>query len=559
MSVAAPEFDNLWRWDGWTTADETANEGAVDSEGNLIMVGSTGFESETDPYDDTFADAESGDFAAVKLSSSGEVVWTWTASSTDGQVDSFLSVDTDSNNDVFMGGYTQGYWEDSNPLNVRHMAVVKLSASGEELWRYQESPSDTYSTTPSGDIWHASASVVAVAVDGDDNVLLVGQTFGSLVPGEGSNQDSDAFVSKLDGTDGSEIWTMQEGDASSFDSFVGVRVDSAGDIVAVGIAGDEDAINFVVLKLSGLDGTVLWEHSPLTSLTHDVPRSVDVDAQGDVYVCGGFDTQNLQGSVAETPVVLKLSGATGDVIWTYEGTATSRAIFLAVAVDPVTGWVVGAGATEGTWVTGAASGDYDFAAVLLDGDGNELSRYQDGTVEFDYFTFASFDSTGGLFLGGSWLNVDQTEFVAIKFAPFEVAEPTLAPSPQPTASPLAASSASMDATLAPLASDPLLPASPAPIVGNLSSDPTPSPTPGSRGGVPTPAPTSAVAAAAVLAEWEIGAIAGGGVLLLLLLGLCEYRQGIQSLVKSVLLDLPSTVDLDHDRPSVTSVVGSSSS
>ena len=510
MSMAAPEFDELWRWAGWTTANESANGGAVDSDGNVIMVGVKGIEIEYNDDTTTFNDAESGDFAAVKLSSSGEVLWTWTDSSSDGEADILVAVDTDSNNAVIMGGYTHGYWEESNLNNVRHMAVVKLSSAGEELWRYQDSPSDLTSTSTTslgGFLYMSSASVLGVAVDGDDNVILAGQTIGALVPGEGSNQDSDAFVAKLGGADGSEIWTIQEGDSSSFDDLKRIKVDSAGDVIAVGIGGDRDAINFFVLKLSGLDGSVLWEHSPDTSFTHDVSESLDVDAQGDVYVCGGYDAQNLQGVFAETPVILKLNGATGDIIWTYEGVATSRAMFYDVAVDPVTGWVVGAGQTEGTWVTGAAAGGYDLAAVLLDGDGEELSRYQDGTDEDDSFAFAGFDSAGALFLGGSGLNAGQEEFVAIKFANFESAGSTLPPSPAP-----------VDATLAPLASATLMPASPPPAR-------TPSPSAVGRGGVPTlapsPAPTSEVAAAAVLAEWEIGAIAGGGAFLFLLLGLCE--------------------------------------
>ncbi|CAN0458363.1 unnamed protein product, partial [Ectocarpus fasciculatus] len=128
----------------------------------------------------------------------------------------------------------------------------------------------------------------------------------------------DFFVIKLDGTDGSEIWTVQGGESTSYDNLVDVKVDSAGDLVAVGKGGDEDAINVVVVKFSGTDGAILWEYSPVTSFTHDVPHSVDVDTQDDVYIAGGFDALNLQGTLSETPVVLKLDGATGDVVWTYE-------------------------------------------------------------------------------------------------------------------------------------------------------------------------------------------------------------------------------------------------
>ncbi|CAM9101347.1 unnamed protein product [Ectocarpus sp. 6 AP-2014] len=426
MSAGTPEFDEVWRWDGWTTLDEHTNDGAVDLGGNVVLVGTQGYAAAEYTIDDTFEDAYSGDFAAVKLEgASGEVLWTWTASSLGSEADTFLAVDTDSNNDIVMGGRTEGYWSSSNPDTTPHIAVVKLDGgTGDEIWRYQEHPPDSY-TSWGVYFYYGLGSVSGVAVDGDDNCLLVGQTYGSLVYGEGDPGDSDFFVIKLDGTDGSEIWTVQGGESASYDSLNHVKVDSAGDLIAVGIGGDEDAVNVVVVKFSGTDGAVLWEYSPVTSFTHDVPESVDVDTQDDVYIAGGYDALNLQGTLAETPVVLKLDGATGDVVWTYEGVATSSAGFQSVAVDLTTGWVVGAGWTTGTWVTGAAQGGYDFAAVVLDEvTGDELGRYQDGTTDDDYLSFAGFDSVGGLILGGSWTDTGGNEFVAIKFAPWNSSYPT---------------------------------------------------------------------------------------------------------------------------------------
>lgn len=418
MSVTEElEFDEVWRWDGWTTADESINDGAVDLDGNLILVGSQGSTSvSANPYDDTFNEVTAGDFAAVKLDgTSGEELWTWTDSSTGDEADYMVGVDTDSNNDVIMAGVTQGDWAEYNDNNL-DLAVVKLDGStGNEIWRYQAAPPD--STTESG-TWSGLAAATGVAVDGDDNVILVGQTFGALVFGEGSFQDSDYFVMKLDGTDGDEVWTVQ-GEASglttSFDHLIRVRADPDGDVVGVGIGGDEDAIDFVVIKFSGSTGALLWEYSPVTS-SHDTAKGVDIDADGDVYVCGSFDADNLQGGLVENPVIMKLDGATGDIIWTYEGEATSRAYFYSVAVDPATGRVLGAGSTEDTWVTGAAQGDQDFAVVVLDGDtGDELSRYQDGTSDHDSLSFGGFDSEGRVLLGGSWTDADEQEFVALKF------------------------------------------------------------------------------------------------------------------------------------------------
>lgn len=95
------EFNEEWNWDGWTPLDEMINGGAVDTDGNLILVGSQGREAlELD--DDTFVDEFAGDFATVKLNGDGQVMWTWIASSSGNQADVMLSVDTDGDNDVRM-------------------------------------------------------------------------------------------------------------------------------------------------------------------------------------------------------------------------------------------------------------------------------------------------------------------------------------------------------------------------------------------------------------------------------------------------------------------------
>lgn len=60
----------------------------------------------------------------------------------------------------------------------------------------------------------------------------------------GDPDDPDSFVAKVDGTGGSDMWTTQFGGSSSWASFQGVMVDAAGDVIAVGTSGDEDAFNF---------------------------------------------------------------------------------------------------------------------------------------------------------------------------------------------------------------------------------------------------------------------------------------------------------------------------
>lgn len=224
------------------------------------------------------------------------------------------------------------------------------------------------------------------------------------------------LVRQLDGTDGSEMWRQQVGDSSVYESFRAAKADSAGGLVAAGVRGQAENVDFVVLKLNGTDGSTIWDYSPSYSAAIDVVHSVDVDADGGVYLAGGFGAENLQGVVAETPFVLQLDGSTGEVRWTYEGTAPSRAVFRSVGVDPATGTVVAAGSTEGTWLEGAEQGGSDFAAVLLNGtNGEELSRYQDGTSDYDDLSFAGFNAVGGLLVGGASTVGSHVDVVAIKF------------------------------------------------------------------------------------------------------------------------------------------------
>lgn len=125
-------------------------------------------------------------------------------------------------------------------------------------------------------------------------------------------------------------------------------MDQSGDLLAAGYsAADENTgdINFLVVKLSGSDGSTLWTYSPDTA-SGDVFHGVDVDERGNVFVGGGEGAPNIQGKIATTPVVIKLNGATGEEMWAYRGADGDRIVFNSVAADQNTGWVVGAGSTR---------------------------------------------------------------------------------------------------------------------------------------------------------------------------------------------------------------------
>lgn len=99
--MSSAEFKVVWRWEGWTALNETAKAGAIDSDGNIVLVGVQGQETASYESDDTFEESLAGDFACVRIDGdTGESLWTWTGSSVGSYADVFLAVDTDSHNDV---------------------------------------------------------------------------------------------------------------------------------------------------------------------------------------------------------------------------------------------------------------------------------------------------------------------------------------------------------------------------------------------------------------------------------------------------------------------------
>ncbi|CAM9398591.1 unnamed protein product, partial [Sphacelaria rigidula] len=513
---------------------------AVDSTGNLILAGFGNFVS-VGLDDDTFVSELSGDFQAVKLSGlTGAKLWTWNDSSALSAVDVINAAAVDSEGNVVLGGFTEGDWDGVNSNQKRDMAVVKLDGdTGDEIWTYQDAADDLESS--SGLLWPGITTILDVAVDTDDNVFLFGETSNELVPGKGAANDFDWFVRKLDGATAAALWTVQGGSSVLRDITRGIKVDPAGDVVTAGYTGDDD-LAITVKKLRGDDGEIIWEFDRF-SLTSDALNSVDVDADGNVYVAGGEGAENLQGHIAEHATVLKIDGQTGAEIWYYSGAYAfpGRSIFNAVAVDPVTGYVVGAGGLEGT-------SSYDMVAVVLDGQtGDELLVYQDGTSSGDIIKFAGFDSQGHLFFGGNtygqWTEAaGSQDFLAVKFETLENSEmpsPTVKATPSPTTpipSPAVSPTPSLS-TLPPSGNEdgfvPLLTPTPS-LVGSFPSpitatktptvQATPSPIALSRAPITSPILEPASEGdSGDLATWEIGTIASGGGLFVLmaLLGLCE--------------------------------------
>lgn len=222
-----------------------------------------------------------------------------------------------------------------------------------------------------------SAEGFGLAIDGDDNIVVVGQVEGDLTSSV-IGGSTDTFVTKYDKT-GQELFTQQISPTSS-DGARDVAIAADGSIFLTGYTNSAYAAGETygggsdgyVTKLNA-DGTLAW-HRQFGGAGEDVGEVIAVDTAGDIFVASRED-----GNV----VVTKYSGTddTSAALWSTDLGAIGNGQIGALAVDG--GKVYLAGSTDqlgfGSSVLTGHSGDMEdgFLVSLNDGAG--------GAVDFTTF------------------------------------------------------------------------------------------------------------------------------------------------------------------------------
>lgn len=179
----------------------------------------------------------------------------------------------------------------------------------------------------------------SIATDQAGNVYIGGGTVGD---------GSDAMVLSFDASGAFRWKRTWDGPAFapySQDQARQIRCDPSGFPIVL-IHGVMSSLHpdYVVVKMSPLDGSTVWETSWGLS-GDDSPRDMEIDAAGDVYVTGtAFDFINRFGTI-------KLRGSDGGLLWqAYDGAGADDSGF-ALALDGV----------GGVYVTGAVDPDGDLS------------------------------------------------------------------------------------------------------------------------------------------------------------------------------------------------------
>ncbi len=186
---------------------------AVDNEGNSYFVGWTqGLTKESDPsrlllkYDAWL----------TKVDEDGNVVWIQQFGSPDEGLEFAWAVDTDSNGDIYVSGWTTG------ALGTQDKEFEKSEGRDVFLAKFDQVAGDMVWAKQIGSEGDDGAFLSDLVIDDQDKIYLTGYTNGKL--GDGSSDESfNAWAGKFD-TSGNNEWLRQFGVDDQFDYATGIDV-----------------------------------------------------------------------------------------------------------------------------------------------------------------------------------------------------------------------------------------------------------------------------------------------------------------------------------------------
>ena len=233
-----------------TFGTSQANGVAVDSEDNFVVVG----------FDK--ASSLSGDYGwmIMKFDKSNSQLWnvSYNPSSSD---DRAFSVAIDNDNNITVVGYNVSSGTDYGWL------IMKFDKNGNSLWN------------KSFNFGGFSDQALDVAIDNDNNITVVGIDSISLI-------NSEWRIMKFD-KNGNVLKNYYEDFSPSIDQAWSVAIDNDNNIIVVGLDENKGSNNdrWRIMKFDK-NLNSLWNNTPDISTTHDGAKGVTIDSFNNITVVG---------------------------------------------------------------------------------------------------------------------------------------------------------------------------------------------------------------------------------------------------------------------------------
>jgi len=351
-----------------TIKDERGSGIVVNSSGDIYITGwSVG------PLDG-FTQAGGQDMFITKYSSSGTNQWTkkiGTASVDDGK-----SISVDSNDNIYVAGYTGAAFDGNNHFGGEDGFLVKYDSNGNKQFSVQIGSSNF-------------DQACCVTVDSNNYIYISGYTTGSI-DGNQSNGSVDIFLMKFDSS-GNKIWTKQYG-TNQGDQPYGMSIDLSDNIYITGntsgqFDGNSSAglYDMFLLKYNS-DGEEDWAKQ-LGTTGSDSGEGVTVDSEGNVYVTGstdrGLDGQTSYSAIGNNDVFLVKYNSNGLKQWSQQIGSSESDDGNGISID-LSGNIYITGMTKGSFDGEQFNGNEDIFLVKYNSNGIKQWSQQFGTSDDEF-------------------------------------------------------------------------------------------------------------------------------------------------------------------------------
>lgn len=373
---------------GWlrqvgTPGTEVLTAMAIDSTGALYVGGQTTGSIGGQPNAGQF------DGYLLKYKASGTLQWARTLATASSEVVTAVAVDSDDN--VYVAGYTYGTFPGSTSAGSADGFVAKYGPTGTLAWLQQIGSSEIDQFT-------------AIAVDPSGGVVVIGATEGGfgLTMNKGPIGTSDVIVIKLT-ADGKQVYAQELGTDQN-ERPAGVAIDAAGGVYVVGStqgafsgATNNGGYDLFILKLL-TDGSLSWLREVGTAYDEHLSAAL-IDAKGSLLASGwsrGSYANQLQNG-GQDALLLSYSPDGKSQFSRLFGTSYNDNL---AALTRVGDAVYGVGSTRGAFPDQIPSGSSDIFAARFNADGSIGWLNQMGTDQSDAGN-ALAATTSALYLGGT--------------------------------------------------------------------------------------------------------------------------------------------------------------
>lgn len=253
----------------------------------------------------------------------------------------------------------------------------------------------------------------ASAVDSQGNLIITGYTDTTV-----NDSDDDIYTVKLSSADHTVLWAARYPNPLGNDWGKAVEVDGNDDVIVTGFLHNGVNDDIIVIKYNGANGSTATDFPFIFNSSvngNDMPRSLALDSQNNIYVAGWSETG---GNTAKDGILFRLNhngpNPDGTPIWqvNLNGTASGDDSF-----DSISAGVEGLALAGATKVDHSGRVDFDYLAMKVSYDGLILwqKTYDHGSGD-DIADYAGMDFAGNVIVTGKVLSSNgHTDMRTIKY------------------------------------------------------------------------------------------------------------------------------------------------